>query len=417
MARRGKGEGSLYQDKTGSWIYQYKEDGKRKTKRFQRKADAKVFIAAQVPMVDAPACMVLPPVQPQLEGQTGGVTVGGWLRSWLEAYARPTIRLSTYASYEQYIRGHIVPQLGDRPLATLRPIDLQNFFNERGSGGNRREENKGLSPKTLLNMRNMLHSAFEQAVREGLLSRNIVEGVRLPKLPRQEMRVLDRQEQERLIMAVRLMPEPAAFGVIFDMFTGLRLGELCALRWTDVDLARKTIHIRATRNRLPNFNDSIAAATSVVTRSDPKSEDSRRTVPLLDGLYQDFVQYRLIQKAIVKQYPGYDPEGYVFCQENGKPYEPRTYMDLFKRCVRQAGIKDANFHSLRHTFATRALEEGMDMVALAKLMGHSDPSVTLKKYGHALPEHQRVSVEKLGGLYTGGGPRPADQGEAMVMDM
>lgn len=147
MARRGKGEGSLYQDKTGSWIYQYKEDGKRKTKRFQRKADAKVFIAAQVPMVDAPACMVLPPVQPQLEGQTGGVTVGGWLRSWLEAYARPTIRLSTYASYEQYIRGHIVPQLGDRPLATLRPIDLQNFFNERGSGGNRREETRAFPPR------------------------------------------------------------------------------------------------------------------------------------------------------------------------------------------------------------------------------------------------------------------------------
>lgn len=102
---------------------------------------------------------------------------------------------------------------------------------------------------------------------------------------------------------------------------------------------------------------------------------------------------------IMRQYPAYNPERYVFCQENGLPYEPRTYADVFQRCVKRAAIPRANFHCLRHTFATRALEEGIDVVVLAKLMGHSDPSVTLKKYGHALPEHQRDSVEKLDSLY------------------
>ena len=106
--------------------------------------------------------------------------------------------------------------------------------------------------------------------------------------------------------------------------------------------------------------------------------------------------------SLQKQNPGYNPDGYVFCQENGQPYEPRTYQDLFKRCVRQAGIPDANFHSLRHTFATRALEQGMDVVTLSRLLGHSTPSITLDKYGHALNDHKRASVEKLGGVYSAG---------------
>ena len=95
-----------------------------------------------------------------------------------------------------------------------------------------------------------------------------------------------------------------------------------------------------------------------------------------------------------------NPDGYVFCQENGSPYEPRTYQDLFKRCIRQAGIADANFHSLRHTFATRSLEQGMNVVTLSRLLGHANPSITVDKYGHALDDHKRDSVAKLGDIYS-----------------
>ena len=122
----------------------------------------------------------------------------------------------------------------------------------------------------------------------------------------------------------------------------------------------------------------------------------------MDALYQDFLHYREIQMSIRKEYPFYNPEGYVFCQENGQPYEGRTYQDLFQRCVRQAGIAHANIHSLRHTFATRCMEEGMDVVTLSRLLGHASPSITLDKYGHALSDHQRASVEKLDGLYQPG---------------
>lgn len=321
------------------------------------------------------------------------------MNTWLEIYARPSIKLSTYISYEQYVRGHIVPQIGERAMSSLRPVDLQNFFTDRATRGHQVEEEKGLSPKTLTNLRNMMHLAFDQAIREGLIAQNIVEDVRLPKMEKREMRVLSRKEQERLIMAVQLSPEPSAFGVVFAMFTGLRLGELCALKWENVDMEKRTIRIEATRSRLRNFDETKETSTSVETRPSPKTENSRRTIPLMDGLYKDLVRYREKQMFIRDQYPSYNEEGYVFCQENGRPYEPRTYEDEFKRCVKRADIPRANFHCLRHTFATRALEQGMDVAVVAKLMGHSDPSVTLKKYAHALPDHQQVSVDKLGSLY------------------
>ena len=205
------------------------------------------------------------------------------------------------------------------------------------------------------------------------------------------------------------------------MFTGLRLGELCGLRWENVDMASRSFLICETRNRLPNHDNSIAASTTVKTTPTTKTDNSRRRVFIMDELFHDFEMYRSIQMSIKEQDYSYNPEGYVFCQENGSPYEPRTYQDLFKRCVRQAGIPDANFHSLRHTFATRSLEQGMDVVTLSRLLGHANPSITLDKYGHALDDHKRISVAKLGDIYSAKPEQkeyaPAPEEEPLPMEM
>ena len=389
MARREKGEGSLYQTKDKTWVYQYKQDGKRKTKRFQRKADAKAYIdSIQAAAIEQTAS----------SAAQEPLTIGDWMDRWLEKYAKPSIKLSTYCSYELYIRAHIKPQIGHKYMNTLTSEDLQDFFNERGAKGNMSKPG-GLAPKTLTNMRNMMHLAFSQAVKNGIIVSNLVETVRLPKAVKQEMRVLSREEQQRLITAARMAPEPAAFGIIFDLFTGLRIGELCGLRWENVNLEHRSFKVCEIRTRLPNFDDSIKTSTSVVTRNTTKTDNARRTVYIMDGLYQDFLRYHDIQMSIQEQYPMYNPEGYVFCQENGQPYEGRTYQDLFRRCVRRAGIAHANLHSLRHTFATRCMEEGMDIVTLSRLLGHANPSITLDKYGHALSDHQKKSVEKLNVIY------------------
>lgn len=406
MANRERGEGSLYQAKDKSWVYQYSVEGKRKTKRFRRKADAKAFMEAlNTVQVETVAEMLTGTAQ-----KAEPITVGEWMDRWLEKYAKPTVKLSTYCSYEQMIRGHVKPMLGSKYMNTLTGEDLQDFFNDRRTQGNLKGRG-GLSPKTLTNLRNMMHLAFGQAVQNKLIKENFVEAVRLPKAEKHEMRVLDPEEQTRLILAARRAPEPAAFGIIFDLFTGLRIGELCGLRWENVDMEGRSFKVCETRNRLPNFDSTVETTTSVKTTKTTKTDNSRRTVYIMDALFQDFQDYQTIQMSLMQQYPGYNPDGYVFCQENGQPYEPRTYQDLFKRCVRQAGIADTNFHACRHTFATRSLEQGMDVVTLSRLLGHATPSITLDKYGHALDDHKRASVEKLGGVYSAGRgyPRPMER--------
>ena len=192
MARRTKGEGTLYQAADKSWVFQYRVDGQRKTKRFKKKAEAKAFQDALFNQA----------AEEQNGQSTDVITLGEWMDRWLESYAKPTVKLSTYCSYEQYIRGHIRPQIGMLYMNTLKVDDLQEFFNERGERGNIKE-GRGLSPKTLTNLRNMMHLALGQAVKNGLLKMNPVEGVRLPRMVQQEMRVLSRTEQDRLIKAAR----------------------------------------------------------------------------------------------------------------------------------------------------------------------------------------------------------------------
>ena len=394
MARRMKGEGSLYQTKDKTWVCQYYDaDGKRRTKRFQRKADGRDFL-------DNLHQTASPQTDTRLPGQAvnHGNTVGSWMDQWLETYARPTVKLSTYCSYEMMTRVHVKPSLGDILLVKLDPVTLQEFFNQKYSNGKTTGEG-GLSAKTLRNLRNLFYVALEQARKNGLLQTNLVEGVRLPKEQKREMRVLSREEQRRLMLACRAMPEPASFGVIFTLFTGLRMGEVCGLRWDNVDMERRQFLVCETRNRLPNHDDSIEASTSVCTVSTTKTDHSRRIVYLCDELYQELSRYQEIQFSIMGQYPGYNAGRYVFCQENGEPYEPRTYQDLFKRCVSRAGIPGANFHSLRHTFATRALEQGMDPVTLSKLLGHANASITLDKYGHSFESQKRAGMELMGALY------------------
>lgn len=186
MARRTKGEGSLYQAADKSWVFQYRADGQRKTKRFKKKADAKAFQEALTARIadEQPA-----------PGQRV-ITLGEWMDRWLESYAKPTVKLSTYCSYEQYIRSHIKPQIGILYMNRLRVDDLQDFFNERRQNGNVKGPG-GLSPKTLTNIRNLLHLALEQAVQNKLIKENPAEGVKLPKNVQRVMRVLSREERGR----------------------------------------------------------------------------------------------------------------------------------------------------------------------------------------------------------------------------
>lgn len=217
MARRMKGEGSLYQTKEKTWVCQYYDtDGNRRTKRFQRKADGRAFLDGLKERY----------VMPQNAGRRtsaeyspSGPTVGKWMDQWLETYARPTVKLSTYCSYEMMTRVHVKPSLGDIPLTKLDPVTLQEFFNQKHSCGKTTGEG-GLSAKTLRNLRNMLHLSFEQARKNGLLRSNLVEGVRIP-----DDALRPKQTYPRL---VRISSYSAYFENFFAIIENLKVSYLIA---------------------------------------------------------------------------------------------------------------------------------------------------------------------------------------------
>ena len=275
--------------------------------------------------------------QPQNRAATV-ITLGEWMDRWLEDYARPTVKLSTYGSYELYIRAHIKPQIGGLYLNTLTTDDLQRFFNERGKSGNLKVDG-GLAPKTLTNMRNMLHLALDQAVKNRLMQGNVVEGVRLPKNQRQEMRVLDREEQERLIMAARLAPEPAAFGIIFDLFTGLRLGELCGAE-------ASTIH----RLLEPDFDPQSGRLAFMKNQYDPLKADavivdetSMVDVPLMAALLDALPpECRLILVGDPDQLPSVGP-GNLFSDLIRSGAVPVVRLTaIFRQAAQSAIIRNAH---------------------------------------------------------------------------
>ena len=189
--------------------------------------------------------------------------------------------------------------------------------------------------------------------------------------------------------------------------TGLRLGELLGLQWKDVNKKEHCIHIRRTLGRLQKVDEkgrlvqksAGVTSTEIVVRS-PKSDLSKRKIPLFDELWKDLMAYKEKQDALKDTLgKAYHDEDYVFATPLGAACDPKVYQTLFKRVVADAGIEPTNFHALRHTFATRALESGMDIKVLSTILGHAQASTTLNLYAHALPDHKKDSMEKMRGHY------------------
>ena len=255
----------------------------------------------------------------------------------------------------------------------------------------------------------MLHNCLDQAITNGYLVRNPLLGVKLPQVTKKEILILTQEEQNALHMAAQESHTIATFGIIFTLSTGIRMGEMLGLQWGDVDYRNHTIRIRRTVGRLQKVDESGklisktagVPTTEIVARS-PKSATAQRTIPLFSQVWIDLMTYYKKQQELLQsQGISFTPTTPIFSTPLGIVYEPRTYEDLFKRTLNEAGVPDINFHALRHTFATRALEAGMDIKVLSSILGHAQASTTLNLYAHALPDHKRQSMEKMSSFYGG----------------
>lgn len=398
MAKRLNGEGTITQRADGRWCARFTSDGKRYSIYGKTQKEVREKLKQRLKEIEQIASM----------GCSGYIEksktpFGVWLDKWLEEYIKPSVRPSTYAGYEVFIRLHIKPVLGNCKMCELSTDILQNFFKSKARKSKNDKAPGRVSEKTLYNMRNMIHYALESAKMNGMILADLMEGVKLPTVPVPDVRALSREEQNRLIKAARKMQDewPAAFSIIFTLFTGMRRGEVLGLRWEDIDLNPKNsvIHVRHSLTRHKNV-DGTNKDNTILSLDEPKTPSSKRDIPIISMLYNDLIIYRNAQVALKteKGLP-HTLKDFVFQSTAFKAYEPRRYYDKYLKAIEKAEITDADFHTLRHTFATRALENGMDINTLSKILGHSKVSTTLNKYCHALPNHKKDSMDKLISLY------------------
>lgn len=299
-----------------------------------------------------------------------------WLYKWLELI-RPTVKESTFACYNAHIKKHIIPNLGNTNLHELSRIQIQEFINKKLSCG--RLDGKGaLSSKTISEILNVIRLSIQSAQQN-----NLINAIDLKfKIPKtfNKIEVLSSNETEKLINFIYKNMNSAGIAVILSLYCGLRIGEICALSWEDVDLEQKELHITKTLYRIP-IVDSKDSKTKIVI-STTKTNCSTRTIPLPDSVVNTL-------KLVKEHNPVY------LVSNKYTPSEPRVLTYAYKRILKKAGLRDITFHSLRHTFATKCIEIGFDYNILSEILGHSKPSITMNLYVHPKEENKRAYMNRL----------------------
>lgn len=315
------------------------------------------------------------------------ITLEQWLTYWFDAYMIRNLKRSTAVAYLGYINNHIVPKIGKYKLSELNTNILQAFFNSEADNGSAR--GGGLSPKSLQNIKRMLHKALEKAVETELISKNYSNYVDIPAVIPPEMIVLTVKEHKRLIGTLMSSEDPLDFGIFLSVSLGLRLGEVLGLQWGDIDRRNNTVNIRRTVNRLAVINGGKRKTEIVI--GTPKTKSSKRSIPVTE----DFLKYFDIYAS---KFPCRKDSGdFLFkSSKKSKPCEPKTMQKHFKATLKELKIKGPTFHSLRHTFATRAIEKNVNVKTLSALLGHADVSITQNIYSHLIQEAQNRNAEIIG---------------------
>lgn len=308
-------------------------------------------------------------------------TLEEWLIFWLSTYKKNVIKERTFDQYESVIRVHIIPEFGSFKLVDLKESQLQKFYN--------RLLEDGLSARTIHVINTVLSSALKKAMKNRLILYNVCDGIELPKQVKKERRVLTTDEQKRLIKELKKDEQGAMY--IFALFTGLRRGEVLALQWDDVDLENGIIKVTKNLGRVKTYVDSGDKTKLIV--SEPKTESSRRVIPIVDSL----IPLLETQKKRTQEKNEFN---LVFPSEAGGYIDPGNYNRKFYKIVKRAGLPKANPHSLRHSFATRALEAGLDLKTTQELLGHASINITSDMYTHVLMQHKKHEVKKLGTVFS-----------------
>jgi integrase len=285
---------------------------------------------------------------------------------------------ATEHKYRTIIDKHIEPEIGSLKLSKISAVTINSFLERKLKFG-RIDKSGGLSSSYVRTMASIIQSALQFAVDEGYCQ-PLKSTVCKPPLEKKDLRILTKDEQEQLEAFLYSSVDLVGVGIMISLYAGLRIGEICALSWEDIDLASGIIHIRHTIARVPCTDPQKDAKTSLIVDT-PKTKASLRDIPI-SSLLQE-------QLATVKSSTGFiltDSQAFV---------SPRTYEYRFHKVLDNCGIDQVNYHTLRHTFATRCIEAGVDVKSLSEMLGHANVGITLNTYVHPSMDLKRLQLEKL----------------------
>ena len=300
------------------------------------------------------------------------------LTEWLETYQKEQIKARTYSRYQGLIAMHIVPTLGDLDISTLDRKEIQFFLSQQRKDGNIRNGEK-LSATSTNMMLSVLNLAFEYGCDMGYIEENPCVRVRRTKSEAKKVEAFTVEEQRAIETEIIHCSDNRLHGVLLCLYSGLRIGELLGLTWNDVDLERGVIKITKTvyREKDNHGNWQLCIDT-------PKTKASDRVIPV-----PEYIVEMLKQDRENAETP------YIVENKKGERMSIRSYQYIFEKLTERAGVRKLNFHSLRHTFATRAIECGMDIKTVADIMGHQNASITLNRYAHCMLDHKIEMMQKL----------------------
>ncbi len=357
MPRRGE---NIYKRKDGRWegryIESYSIDGKAKYHSVYASTylDVKSKLKKQVRKSKQPVTTI---------------TVTEWIGNYIESL-KDKIKISTYSVYERYMDNYIRPFFKKIELRKLTKEILQGFVNAQ----------RDLSPSTVKGIFSTVREALKIAHSEGYVD-IIWVGIELPKIKKQNICVFSKEEQKMIERSINVYKTPNELGILICLYTGLRIGEVCGLKWSDINFQSSMLSVNRTIQRM-----SIDGQSKLVELP-PKSESSHREIPVPAFLMEYLNNLRGIHSC-----------EYIL-SINSHAMDPRTYQYQYKRILERAHVRYVNFHGLRHTFSVRALESGFDIKTLSEILGHADATITLQRYAHSLDEHKRMSMEKLSALH------------------